>query len=292
MKIVTVSSGNSNFIEIQHKTLQRHVKFAYEFFVVNACVSKKDFSNFGDENILHKTKAKCQELDITFLDLFDSSKNEQHEYNETVGASYRHCFVLKRLIDYMKSNPDKYIILDSDMFLIDDLYKNDIDDYHSAVVVQERSKLYYAWPGLLYIDMKRAPRLELLTDLNNGLYDGISTDTGGGSCRWLMAVGGNIPAPADVRVREYDYFNKNGIKYIKHLFSMSWDKTEWPERLPKEILDFCEKDSRNKDGKYFCEIYDRRFFHLRGGSGWMQDGDEMHKRLSCELHALLCTPKC
>ena len=59
--------------------------------------------------------------------------------------------------------------------------------------------------------------------------------------------------------------------YIKHFWSLTWDESEFPKNLSRSLLEFCKKDKRNKNNKFWCEIYDNVFLHLRGGSGWIKE---------------------
>ena len=40
------------------------------------------------------------------------------------------------------------------------------------------------------------------------------------------------------------------------------------------------RDIRNKDGKFFCEIYDNVFLHYRAGGNWMGEGMDIHNLLT------------
>ena len=61
-------------------------------------------------------------------------------------------FILK----YQIKNPDKYLLLDTDMFLIDDFDINKYSNYHCAIVLQSRIKdnfkINYFWNGIYYFD--------------------------------------------------------------------------------------------------------------------------------------------
>lgn len=288
MKIITISSGNTQYIDIQYNTLKKYMKSDYEFIVINACVTKEDFSNFNDPYIIDKAKKKCEDLNINFLNLFDETKNEQIIYNNIDAASCRHSYVLRRVVKYIKEHPDKYLIIDSDIFLIDYFDINEYDDYNCAVVIQDRFTIKYLWAGFLYINIFNAPKLDLLTDFDTGVFENIITDTGGGTYKWIMNIDFNIPSVSEIRNSDYDFHNKNKIKYIKHLWSMSWNEEEYPSNLSNNILDFCKNDVRNNNNKFFCEIYDKKFLHIRGGSGWMNEGKSIHDDLSNKLYNVLC----
>jgi hypothetical protein len=187
----------------------------------------------------------------------------------------------------MKDNADKYLIIDSDMFLIDYFDIEEYNDYYTAIVIQEREYLKYVWPGFFYINMKTAPMLNFFTDFNLGLFNNIRTDTGGGTCKWLHNIEVDFPSANNIRKDDYNIYNKNNIKYVKHLWSLSWDESEYPKNLSKEILNFCKKDKRNQNNKYFSEIYDKKFFHVRAGSGWMGESKELHEELANNLYDIL-----
>jgi hypothetical protein len=75
------------------------------------------------------------------------------------------------------------------------------------------------------------------------------------------------------------------------LSSCSWDQTKIPENIQhnKELIDFLSNDSRNKNGKFFCEIYDDVFLHYRAGSNWMREGKNVHETLTKRLKKVLIT---
>ena len=47
------------------------------------------------------------------------------------------------------------------------------------------------------------------------------------------------------------------------------------------------KDIRNKNGKFFCEIYDNVFLHYRAGGNWLREGLHVHKMLTKQLKEAL-----
>ena len=54
-----------------------------------------------------------------------------------------------------------------------------------------------------------------------------------------------------------------------------------------KLIDFLHNDSRNIDGKFFCEIYDDVFLHYRAGGNWRREGMELHNNLSLSLKKCL-----
>jgi hypothetical protein len=69
---------------------------------------------------------------------------------------------------------------------------------------------------------------------------------------------------------------------MKHLWSGTWNTEELPENLKNrtKLIKFLQKDIRNENGKFFCEIYDDVFLHYRAGGNWRKEGLDLHKNLS------------
>jgi hypothetical protein len=189
------------------------------------------------------------------------------------------------ILNYQKQNPDKYLLIDSDMFLIDYFYIEEYDNYHSAIVLQSRnnSEINYFWNGLCYFDINKIKNLELL-NWNCSTF----CDVGGMMQEWLKNNTTNIPNTDEIRFTN-NIFHKDNIYYIKHLWSCSWDVTEMPENLKNnnELLEFFSSDPRNNNGKFYCEIYDNKFLHYRAGGNWDKRDIRMHVNLSNKLSKLL-----
>jgi hypothetical protein len=95
--------------------------------------------------------------------------NNNHRTN--FGASERTADSMNYILQYQKRKPDKYLLLDSDMFLIDYFDINKYSQYDCAVVLQTRNhnKINYFWNGIYYFDMTKMKNLELLNvnQINN-----------------------------------------------------------------------------------------------------------------------------
>jgi hypothetical protein len=192
----------------------------------------------------------------------------------------------KHVITYQLKNPDKYLLLDSDMFLVDYFDINKYSNYDCAIVLQSRNNEGYLWPGLCYFDMTKMKYFELI---DWSLLDGF--DSGGMTKEWLKKQMGNISIPNTDDIRWIDKeYHTNDIYFIKHLWSGSWDINELPKKLESntKLIDFLKNDERNVNNKFFCEIYDNVFLHYRAGGNWMGEGLDLHKLLSQKLkHTLL-----
>ena len=69
------------------------------------------------------------------------------------------------ITEFIIHNKDKYLIIDNDMFFVDNYNLNNLDNYYVGYVEQIRilnnKKYIYPWPNLLYINTLLAPNLLL-----------------------------------------------------------------------------------------------------------------------------------
>ena len=278
MKIVTAVVNNPTFIEIQYNTLKKFFKGEYEFIVFNDAKSFPDFTNGGNPTIKNSIEMLCNKLEITCINI----PNEQHKTNSN--AAIRCADSMTFILDYQKKNPDKYLLLDSDMFLIDYFDINKYSQYDCAVVLQSRNnfKVNYFWNGIYYFDMTKMKNLDLL---NWSCCPGC--DVGGMMQEWLQKQMKDKPIPNTDEIRwKNELFHTNNIYFIKHLWSCSWDITELPTNIIESspIIDFIKNDPRNSNNKFFCEIYDNVFLHYRAGGNWLNEGMDLHYNLSNNLY--------
>jgi len=106
MKVIT-NVTNDLFIKLQYLSLKKFLKNDFEFIVFNDAKAFHDYTNDGN-NDNHK-QITCPAIRCAM------SMNEMHKY-------------------YL-SNPDKYLIIDSDMFLIDYFDINKYENYKSAILL-------------------------------------------------------------------------------------------------------------------------------------------------------------
>ena len=283
MKIVTAVVNNVDFIEIQYHSLKKYFKGDWEFIVFNDAKDFPDFTNSGDISIKNKITNLCFHLNIICIDI----PNEHHKYMKV--ASQRTANSMNYILEYQKDNPDKYLLLDSDMFLVDYFDINKYAQYDCAVVLQSRNefKTNYIWNGLYYFDMAKLKNIGVLNwDCKNG------SDTGEMSEEWLelQMQGKEMPKTDAIRWTNKTY-HTDTVYFIKHLWSGSWNLSELPESLKdnRPLLGFLMNDTRNENGKFFCEIYDNVFLHYRAGGNWRGEGIALHEELTQKLKSALMT---
>lgn len=277
MKIVTSVVNNPDFIEIQYHTLRTYCKCEYEFIVFNDAKEFPDFTNGKDVSIKAQIEIICKKLNIECINI-----PNDHHLNKNM--SNRHADTFNHhVLKYQLDHPDQYLILDSDMFLIDDFDLNKFSTYYCAIVLQcrDRGKYNYPWPGLCYMDFTRITHKDLL---NWGTSSGC--DSGGMMQSWLTHQMLNEPFPDTDKIRwTSNAYHTSNVYFIKHLSSCSWNKSELPECIQDKplLIEFLEKDCRNKGGNFYCEIYDNIFLHYRAGGNWQGEGMELHRQLTQRL---------
>jgi hypothetical protein len=281
MKILTAVVNNPGFIRIQFHTFQKYVKGDYEFIVFNDAKDFPDYSNDNDVSIKTQIEETCKELGIICI-------NIPNEHHKDIDSACRRCAdSMNYMLQYQKENPDKYLVIDSDMFLIADMDIDRWSQYECAIVLQSRNNnVHYFWNGLSYMDMTKMPNTDLLnwTPILDGVFEEWC-DVGGSMKEWLKQKH-PVPNADDIRWKK-ESFHSDSVYYIKHLWSCSWNMDEMPQHVSPELISFIQNDSRNQNGKYFCEIYDDIFLHYRAGGNWMKEGMALHKELTNKLRIVL-----
>jgi len=276
MKIVTPVVNNPEFIYIQYHTLKKYFKGDYEFIVFNDGKNFHDFTNGGDINIRDKIEDKCRELGIQCINI----PNDHHR--TLLAPSGRCADSMNFILNYQRQNPDKYLLLDSDMFLIDDFKVEELFKYDCALVLQQRENIVYFWHGLCYLDFTKINDTDMM---NWDVSVSLKVDTGGMMYIWLNKHLENriIPSISDLRHGEYKH--TDNTYFFRHLWSCSWNENELPDNLKShsKLLQFLYEDVRNENGNFFCEIYDGRFLHYRGGCNWREEGLRIHNILTKKL---------
>jgi hypothetical protein len=277
MKVVSIVVNNPLFIEIQYHTLKKFIKCDYEFIIFSDAKDYPDMSNEGDITIKKQIEEMCEKLNIPCI----SIPNSHHK--NIKGYSKRHADSLNFVLKYQLENPDQYLMIDSDMFLIDYFDIDQFKDYECGIVLQEGYHKKYIWPNLYFIDFKNVKNKELI-NFSTG-----HADTGGATHSWLCSYSNSLPSPKELRYADKNKtFHHNKIYFIRHLWSCTWNESEYPYNYYEDkLLDFLKRDPRNVEDKFYFEIYDNKFLHYRAGSGGFGEGLDFHKKLSRELYEIL-----
>ena len=269
MKIIT-SVVNTIFIEAQYLSLKKFINTDFEYIVFNDAKNFNDITNNNDSTVKKKVIDKCKELNIKCI-------NHDNDYHINMkSSSFRHASILKKMLDYQLNNPDDYLYIDNDMFLIDYFDINIYNKHNSAIVLQHRINndfdINYIWPGLCYFSINIKNKNLLNWDLAHGC------DTGGMMRTWLLYQNDSSIFPSTLNLRNsknIHEYNTENIYFIKHLWASTWDIEELPKNIKNNIklINLLKSDTRNKNNKISCELYDEKFLHYRGGSNWDSNVD-------------------
>uniref|UniRef100_A0A6C0LM09 Nucleotide-diphospho-sugar transferase domain-containing protein n=1 Tax=viral metagenome TaxID=1070528 RepID=A0A6C0LM09_9ZZZZ len=285
MKIVTAVVNNPTFIEIQYYTFKQYVKGVYEFIVFNDAKSFPDFTNGGNIFLKQEIERTCKKLGIKCINI----PNDHHASNTNRLAkepSYRTAESMNFILEYQKRNPDYYLLVDSDMFLLDFLDIDYYKQFDAAVILQKRygldkQPIHYIWNGFYYFNI---PNLN--TDLMNW-HCSFTTDTGGMMCNWLKTVVSEIPDVSKMKSMNSvdEQIICDNILFCQYLCSLEWNEAQLPDNLKKNVklLEFFRNDDRNVNGQFHCEIYHGKFLHYRGGGNWEKTDYDKHVSRSDEL---------
>jgi len=287
MKVITSVVNNPIFIEIQYYTLKKYMKCNYEFIVFNDAKDFPDYSNGWDSKIKNIIEQTCNNFKIKCINI----PNVHHKLSTRLyqEPSYRTAEAMNFILEYQKKNPDIYLLLDSDMFLIDDFKIENYKNNDCNIVLQKRnnldgSSIHYIWNGLYYFNMNRLQNVDLMN-----WHCTLTTDTGGMMYKWLLTKNNCFPDIDDLKNNDNTICESNGIKYIKFLKSLEWNRENIPVNIQNKnkLVDFLESDPRNVDNNFYCEIYDNIFLHYRGGGNWEKRDFMDHVNLSYKLKAAL-----
>ena len=257
MKIVCVVVNNPLFIELQYNSIKKFFlsKKKPKFIIFNDAKSWPDITNFNDITIKDQIKNVCKKLNIKCINI----PNQHHRIQQI--PSIRHSQSVNFITKYMLSKPGKYLMLDCDMFFVDYFNIKDFKKYYFCYINQSRiinnNIINYPWPNFFYLNTNKIPNKELIDwSIDYGL------DAGGKCALWLSKL------------------DKNKILHMKHLYSGNWNSKDLPININKILLNFLEYDIRNKDDKYFSELYCEKILHYRASSNWMNDSYNLHNNLT------------
>lgn len=155
MKVLTVTV-NTNFIELQYYTLKKYMKNEFEFIVFNDAKKFPDYTNGGTLTIGEDINNLCKKLNIKCIDVPNDDHKDIKHPSIRVGKSYN--FMLKYQID----NPDKYLVIDGDMFLVDYFDLLEYDKYSCSVALSCSDNINYIWNGIYYFDTTKLKNMDLM----------------------------------------------------------------------------------------------------------------------------------
>lgn len=278
MKVVTAVVNNPTFIELQFLSLKKYMPCEFEYIVFNDAKDFPDFTNGGDVTVKNQIEEVCKKYNIPCINV----PNQHHVIYDI--PSDRTAQSMNIIASFQAQYPDEYLLMDSDMFLIRSPDIQKFRRYQCAVVLQYRKvggiDVHYFWNGLYYFNVPKMNNFRLMkwNMLNQ-------CDTGAMTFFWLKEFLKNNPEEILDKNSE-----KNKIYYfVDILGSGSWNEENAPDYVKQtpKLLQFLQNDPRNRNGKFFCEVYDNSVFHYRAGGNWCGEGKEFHDKLTQQLREVL-----
>jgi len=283
MKVIT-SAVNPFFIELQYSSLKKFLKQDFEYIVFNDAKEYPDFTNDGNLNFKNEINNICLKLNIKCIELDNKIIPPYNNY-----PSYKHYIVLTQMYNYQMANPDKYLLLDNDIILIDYLDINKYNGYKAAIVLVQKKNnnntISYMWPCLCYLDFTFPDNdFHLLNWQIINQY----TNVGGGSMIWLnkqILSNERIPTEEEVFNDYNKKYNTSLIYFMPGYMCGNWNKENYPsilnEKYPK-LLSFLINDirnSKNNNNNFTPDYIDNCYFHFRCSSNWNNDGTNFYHNL-------------
>ena len=289
MKVLTCVVNNLGFIKIQYYTLKKYLKNDYEFIVFNDAKGYPNDTNGGNINLRKDITNLCKELGIKCIEI----PNDYHYYKNLNCSSTRSGIGMNFMLRYQLANPDQYLILDSDMFLVDYLDVNErYGNYKTAFYIQDRvfenRIVRYAWMGIIYQDFRKIDDGYLI---DWGHNYGV-TDCGGLTEAWvnsLLKSDEKYPTSLELDWNKEDDFNTSNVYLFRAIRGHNLTIDNIPNNFKKNerLCEYLKGDNRNINDLIFCEIFDGIFLHYQSGCNWRGEGLEFHKQRTEKLMNIL-----
>ncbi len=261
--VLSIHTNYPPFLDLQLRLSKRHLKFDYDFVVGwdepessikslglnhSSTVAEKIASSFGAN--FHRIPSWVhKERNLLF------SKSDLRKFS-TSDMAIRCSNTLNYMLGAIPWQKYKEIlILDSDMFPIMNIEASPVDGSRPIAGVRQLSGTNksheYFWNGLVWI-YGDAPFSNLI-NFDIVKSRGTKTDVGGATNQYIQLC---------------RHLGLEAV-FLTHLASLSWGEDQWGEfQLDQPLKKWILSDYRN-DTSFYCEIYDGKFLHYRGGSNWM-----------------------
>ena len=278
-KFIIMSShfNTIEYIKFQYLSLKKFITNEYEFIVINDSKDKKCYTNYNNDNL---------NIDITNICKFYNIECINFNQNDHINRQILYPYEINDDFKEIKNNPNsrcadvtqfmlnlfnkKYssldnnilIILDSDMFFVQNInLESIIEDYDIVAIQQSRkNNVKYLWNGIVIINPKKLKNLNEM-NWNCGFVNSEPTDVGGYTHFYIEKYKPNIK-----------YINYNIYSYPETVIKSN----SLPLNIKNFFLDICKIKKNNSCNK---EYIANSIIHLRGGGNWDHQGiDTMDKQ--------------
>lgn len=258
--IMTHAYKRPDFIALQEKTFRAFLQDDYEFVV---------FNDASDSGISHAIQKTCADLHLRCIRI--PQRIHAGPYLPRMqGEAYDHpCVKCANVVQYSLNtlgfkHHGPVMIIDSDMFLIDNLNVTEyMHEWDIFGVNQSRAPVEYLWNGILFFNMQRLPNKEELS-FNCGIVEGQPCDVGGYTYYYLRDHPG-------VRVK----FNDHHVYVERQMHERTSELHPYLRLMIEENVPNCE---------FFMNY---KLFHYRGGGNWDYKSDDYHRHKTAALHKLI-----
>jgi len=220
INIYTFADKRPDFIELQSKTMKKFIKDEFNL---------KVFDNSSTPHLSAEIHRACEKNEIEVL---QTEKNHRTP-NHACWVPINYC-----LRNHLKDNDDVTVIIDSDIFMINDFSFFDyIKDYDIAGVYQQRKNLEieYIWNALVVINNKQVFKKNLSIDFEP-IQPNI-TDVGGKTSsltkdpnvkiKWTNHTADISCAESSKIFSEFDYHQSFGFQILEKSFLHYYRGSNW-----------------------------------------------------------------
>ena len=233
VKIYTYANMTPDFLYRQYESIKKFIKDEdWEFIVFNNTSIIANKRRAAIKKICKELNVKCP--DIRFRSFFS-------------GGSYIMGWSLNWAFNrFMRWEKDTiHVIIDSDMFFINDISFNELlGDNDFAGVHQRREHLDYLWNGIMVFRGSELPDKNHV-DFRLDTIDSVRTDCGGRTYFWLKRN-------PDLKIRWIEHTRHNDVSKSELL----------PESVRAEYK-----------SEYNFQFIEDFILHSRGGSNWNKDSE-------------------
>jgi hypothetical protein len=286
INIFTTVSAWPEALHAQRKLLDQFSKDSFDFIAVIDTSSTPNPWNLWDSNL----RSRAEDIASQFCDDVILMPEGIHENRKSLfpktkvlkarNSNERASDVLQFILnEKILSSFDPAFIIDSDMFPIAPFCVSEsLNECSVRGVFQHRSGRFgkyakYYWNGIMMFNPSKLENLERFS-FDCGKVNGLKVDTGGQSHWWIKSI--------------EDLKDNKSLGSIDHFASLNWNLEQISFQIPEKIFDFIVSDDRNREGKFFTEIYDEKFLHFRAGSNWREEPTHVvRKRNSDFIQACL-----
>jgi hypothetical protein len=237
IKIYTFAHKRPDFLALQLQSFKKHLKCEFQFIVFNNALFDHDPIHYRaihawckDNDIVCTDIQRDQTL-VDYIHMFDGEHafNAENLYtNAVIACAYPLCWAWKH---YLSKTEDKICIIDSDMFLIQDVNMEEmLDSYDLIYMEQSRGpagEIQYMWNGLVFMNLMNMPDKSSL-NWWCGKCEGHPVDVGGRTHYYLKDHRDEVKIKTlvqhyvgddpqcDFRPANYEYYGLDGAKTVLH----------------------------------------------------------------------------